>query len=76
MNVFLLVVWAALLDVSTIVLDEELASSDQVSASSSDHVSWDGIDLITDPLAPAHQGTEDTAGTPSISSSPLKLKLI
>ena len=50
MNVFLLVVWAALLDVSTIVLDEELASSDQVSTSSSDHVSWDGIDLITDPL--------------------------
>ena len=41
---------SCLLDVSTIVLDEEVASSDQVSTSSSDHVSWDGIDLITDPL--------------------------
>ena len=41
---------SCLLDVSTIVLDEEVASSDQVSASSSDHVSRDGFDLITDPL--------------------------
>ena len=70
MNVFLLVVWAALLDVSTIVLDEEVASSDQVSTSSPDHVSWDGIDLITDPLLQFIQGQRTRLEHPPFQVAP------